>query len=319
MNVMLSWYRVFVSTVVLFFSCFSFLAVLILVVGVSPASAQTQASCQFVKFNTRFFVNYGHRILDPRNVNDNGTVVGDAYDDADFSVRGFTRFPDGSITYYKRSNPETYFMDRGNSGITVGVTGPAFSLGTTAGTPFLLKDSTFTPLTMTIGGTTYKKSTAWSINRWGTTVGAFTDSSGKRHGFKRFSDGKAIALDFPGAAQTEAMAINDNGTIVGYYSKTPSPNLWRHGFIYNNGQWAKLNYPSSTLQTELTGISDSNLIIATTIKGSNSIGSFLYKSGTFKKIVMPNSNVSTSANGISPGKNLITGFSGYKGFIATCK
>src|SRR5436305_710973 len=129
MNVMLSWYRVFVSTVVLFFSCFSFLAVLVLVMGVSPASAQTQASCQFVKFNTRFFVNYGHRILDPRNVNDNGTAVGDAYDDADFSVRGFTRFPDGSITYYRRNNPETYFMDRSNSGITVGVTGPAFSLG----------------------------------------------------------------------------------------------------------------------------------------------------------------------------------------------
>ncbi len=115
------------------------------------------------------------------------------------------------------------------------------------------------------------------------------------------------------------MAINDNGTIVGYYSKTPSPKLWRHGFIYNNGQWAKLNYPSSTLQTELTGISDSNLIIATTIKGSNSTGSFLYKSGTFKKIVMPNSNVATYANGVSPGKNLITGFSGYTGFIATCK
>src|SRR5256885_13505865 len=149
MNCMLSFYRVFVSTVVLLSSCFSLLAVLILVLGVSSANAQTQASCQFVKFNRRFFVNYGHRILDPRNVNDNGTVVGDAYDDADFSVRGFTRWPDGSITYYRRNNPETYFMDRGNSGITVGVTGPAFSLGTPAGTPFLLKDSTFIPCTMT--------------------------------------------------------------------------------------------------------------------------------------------------------------------------
>jgi probable HAF family extracellular repeat protein len=302
---MLSWYRVVVA--------------LILVLAVNSASAQTQASCQFVKFNRRFFVNNGHRILDPRGINDNGTVVGDADDDVDFSVRGFTRLPDGSITYYKRNTPETYFMDRSNSGITVGVTGPPFSLGTTAGTPFLLKGSTFTPLTMTIGGTTYKKSTVWSINRWGTTVGAFTDSSGMRHGFKRFSDGKAIALDFPGAVQTEAMAINDNGTIVGYFSKTPSPNLLRHGFIYNNGQWATLNYPNSTLQTELTGISNSNLIIATTIKGSNATGSFLYKNGTFKKIVMPNSNVPTYANGVSPGKDLITGFSGYKGFITTCK
>jgi probable HAF family extracellular repeat protein len=145
------------------------------------------------------------------------------------------------------------------------------------------------------------------------------DSSGKVHGFKRFSDGKAIALDFPGAAETDAFAINDSGTIVGYYSKTASPNLWRHGFIYNNGQFAKLDYPNSMLQTELTGISDSNLIVLTTIKGSNATGSFLYKNGAFKKIVMPNSNVPTYASGVSPGKNLITGFSGYTGFIATCQ
>ncbi len=78
---MLSWYQVFVLTVVFLSSCFSVLAVSILVLGVSSANAQTQASCQFVKFNRRFFVNYGHRILDPRGVNDNGTVVGDAYDD----------------------------------------------------------------------------------------------------------------------------------------------------------------------------------------------------------------------------------------------
>jgi len=38
-------------------------------------------------------------------------------------------------------------------------------------------------------------------------------------------------------------------------------------------------------------ISNSNLIIGTTIKGSNATGSFLYKNGAFKKIVMPNSNV----------------------------
>jgi uncharacterized membrane protein len=294
------------------------LVLLMLVAG--SASAQTQASCQFVKFNTRFFVNNGHRVLYPSGVNDNGAVVGAAYDDVDFSVRGFTRFPNGSITYYRHNSLDTYFMDRSNAGITIGVAGPPFSLGTTSGMPFFLKGSTFTPFTMTIGGTTYKKFTVWSINRWGTTVGAFTDSSGKKHGFKRFSDGKAIRLDFPGAAQTEAMAINDNGTIVGYFSKTASPNLWRHGFIYSkNGQWAKLDHPNSTLQTELTGISDSNLIIGTTIKGSNATGSFLYNNGTFKKIVMPNSNVPTYANGVSPGKDLITGFSGYKGFIATCK
>ena len=170
-----------------------------------------------------------------------------------------------------------------------------------------------------MGGKIYKKFTVRSINKWRTTVGAFTDASGKRHGFKRLSSGKAIALDFPGAARTEAFAINDNGTIVGYYSKTASATGFRHGFIYSNGQWAKLDFPNSNLETQLTGISDANLIIGTTIRSSFETGSFLYKNGTFKKIIMPNSNVPTYADAVSPGKNLITGFSGYKGFIATCK
>jgi hypothetical protein len=34
---------------------------------------------------------------------------------------------------------------------------------------------------------------------------------------------------------------------------------------------------------------------------------------------MPNSDVPTYADSVSPSQSLITGFSGYTGFIATCK
>jgi hypothetical protein len=105
-------------------------------------------------------------------------------------------------------------------------------------------------------------------------------------GIRPLSGGKAMALDFPGAARTEAFAINDNGTIVRFYTKTALPGAWRHGFIYSNGQWAKLDFPSK-LETELTGISDSNLIIGGTIKSSFETGTFLYKNGTFKKSSCP--------------------------------
>lgn len=106
---------------------------------------------------------------------------------------------------------------------------------------------------------------------------------------------------------------------MGTYSKTLSPNEWKRGFIYNNGQWATLNYPSSTLQTILSGISNTNLILATTVQGSNALNSFIYLNGTFKKIVLPNSTNPTYAFGVSLEKRLITGFSGYTGYIATCK
>jgi hypothetical protein len=290
-----------------------------------PAQGQTQASCQFTTFNNRFFVSSssGYRFLVPRGINDYGTVVGEAQDDGDFSVRGFSRSSGGGISYYRHNSTDTFFTDRTNGGVTIGVAGGGqFALGSMTGTPFTLKGSNFTPLTITVGGKTYNKFTVWGTNSWGTIVGTYADASDNPHGFKRFSNGNTVALDYPGAAETMATAINDNGTIIGSYSKSLPPNAWWHGFIYNNGKWATLNYPSSTLETMLSGISNANLIVGTTVTGRSSVtvaGSFLYKSGTFKKIVMPNSNVPTNAFGVSPNKGLITGYSGYKGFIAVCK
>ncbi len=295
----------------------------LIVIGLfAPVQAQTQASCQFTTtFNRRLSITGGYRVLVPRGVNDYSTVVGDAQDDTDFSVRAFTRFSGGGISYYRHNSNNTSFTDRNNNGATIGVSDSSTYtyLASANGSPFALQGSVFAPLKMTIGGTSYSKFTIWGINRWGTMVGAFKDSSGKMHGFKLYSDGNAIALDFPGAAETVAGSINDNGTVVGMYSKNLPPNEWRHGFIYNNGKWATLNYPDSTLQTTLSGISNANLIVGTTIKGSNQTGSFLYQNSTFKKIVMPNSSVPTYAYGVSAGKGLITGFSGYTGFIAACK
>ena len=206
----------------------------------TPVQGQTQASCQFTTFSRIFTIPGGTRFLVPRGVNDYSTVVGDAQDNTDFSVRGFTRSSGGGITYYMHSSNgtpgNTTFTDRTNGGVNIGVADSSTYtyLASASGTPFTLQGSTFTPLTMTIAGTTYNKFTVWGMNRWGTSVGAFNDSSGKMHGFKQYSDGKGIALDYPGAVETVAVSINDNATIVGWYSNHLSPNEWRHGFIYSN-------------------------------------------------------------------------------------
>ena len=179
---------------------------------------------------------------DPRSIstrcNDYGTVVGEADNNVDFSVKAFTRSSGGALSYYQHGSSDTTFTHRNNSGVNLGVYGSSTALASASGTPFTMQGSTVTPLTITVGGKTYSRFTVWGTNRWGTIVGAFADSSGKIHAFKRFSNGSTVELDYPGAAQTVANAINDGGTIVGFYSKTASPNLWRHGFIYNNGKWA---------------------------------------------------------------------------------
>ena len=292
------------------------LAVFLLVVS---ANAQTQASCQLSQNFSRYFsVGNAARSLTPRNVNDYATVVGDGFDDTNFIEMGFFHWPDRNYTYYQHTSNgqpvQTFLYDRDNSGTIIGITLP----GKTP-MPFMLKGSTYTPLTMTIGGTTYSSFYPFGINRWGTIVGMYRDASGTMHGFKRYGDGKAVALNYPGAAETFASGINDNGTIVGYYSKNLPPNEWKHGFIYNNGKWASLSYPSSSLQTTLQGISNANLIVATTLQGSNALNSYIYVNGTFRKIVIGPGTYPTYAFGISPNKGLITGFTHFTGWVATCK
>lgn len=294
-------------------------AAFLLVSLASSASAQTQASCQFSQtFSVYFTVGNANRTLTPRNVNDYATVVGDGYDDTNFIEMGFFHWPDRNYTYYQRTSNgqpvQTFLYDRNDAGTTVGITLPG-----KAPMPFTLKGSTATPITMSIGGSTYNNFYPFGINRWGTIVGMYRDSSGTMHGFRRYSNGQAVALNYPGSAETVANGINDNGTIVGYYSKALSPNEWKHGFIYSNGKWASLSYPDSKLQTTLQGISNANLIIATTNQGSNALASYIYVNGTFKKIVMPNATVPTYAFGISANKGLITGFTHFTGYVATCK
>jgi hypothetical protein len=285
----------------------------------ASAVAQTQASCQFSQtFSVYFSVGNANRSLTPRNVNDYATVVGDGYDDTNFIEMGFLHWPDRNYTYLQRTSNgqpvQTFLYDRNDAGTVIGITLP----GKTP-MPFLLKGSSYTPLTMTIAGAKYTSFYPFGINRSGTIVGTYKDSSGRMHGFKRYSNGQAVALNYPGSAETFASGVNDNGTIVGYYSKNLPPNEWKHGFIYSNGKWASLSYPNSKLQTTLQGISNANMIVATTNQGSNALASYIYSNGKFKKIVMPNSTVPTYAFGISPVKGLITGFTHFTGYVATCK
>ena len=193
----------------------------------------------------------------PGGINGYRTVVG-AVDNSNGLRQGFVRSSSGALSFYA-AKPSgvavgTFFSDRNNNGVTIGL----------AGIPFSLQGSTFTPLVLTIGTNTHTMFAPAKINNWGTIAGHYSGSSGTTHGFKRWSSGQAIALDFPGAMETFPLGINDHGTIVGWYRNTPPPNEHQHGFTDHNGQWTKLDYPSSTLQTTLTGIDNAGVIIGST-------------------------------------------------------
>src|SRR5262249_36983725 len=143
------------------------------------------------------------------------------------------------------------------------------------------------------------------------------------HGFKRWSNGTTHTLDFPGAlsSSTEPNGINDLGTVVGsYFAGDRSV----HGFIFHNGQWAKLDYPNAS-DTVLVGITNAGKIIGNAdVNASTTL--FLFENGRFKVITLPNS-VPVSPNlrlmSISPKQGLILGVtdfgSGKPAFIAQCQ
>jgi probable HAF family extracellular repeat protein len=65
-------------------------------------------------------------------------------------------------------------------------------------------------------------------------------------------------LDDPNVADsTRAFGINDHGQIVGSYI---SADHKLHGFLYSNGTYTTLDYPSATVTTAI-GINAAGLIV----------------------------------------------------------
>ncbi len=285
--------------------CVALFTSVVLVLISSVGQAQTQASCTFKVFQLN-----SPNGFQANGVNDYGTVVGQAY----FSPsKGFTRFSGGGVSYFTAPNSATTsFLARNDAGVNVGfysTQGPNSNISK----GFILKGSTFTSFThpKAVWGTTMT-----GINKNNSVVGWYLDSGEFAHGFKRFSNGSLVAINFPGAHNTFAIGINDNGVIAGFYESSSE-----HGFIYHNGQWATVDYPN-TSGTEVYGISNAGVVIG--LDHSLEQGrAFMWVNGTFKVISVPNSFY-THALGIAPGglitgTTVLNGSNTVKGFTATCK
>jgi probable HAF family extracellular repeat protein len=113
------------------------------------------------------------------------------------------------------------------------------------------------------------------INNAGSTVGTWTDTNEKAHGFL-YSGGQFTLIDYAGAVGTSATAINDAGFAVGYYTDSAGA---AHGFLYNTNTQlfvtAPLDYPGSagTVPTGVDGYGD---VVGYYSDLSNNVYGFLY-------------------------------------------
>jgi hypothetical protein len=265
--------------------------------------AKLQASCTFSFFPLTTTLSNGNTFsMSPNGVNDFGAVVGTGFTNTTpVKNFGFVRSADGAI---KVVSGTISLVDRNDLKASIGYNASGQLLVDSSGT--------ITPLQLSFNNNGFFSR---GINNWGNIVGSYNTSTAT-DGFKRFSDGGTIKLGFPGASSTFPTSINDHGMIVGsYFVGSGGGQLPQNGFIYSQGNWATLNYPSS-LFTDLVGVSNNGVIVG----NATDFGlAFRYEKGQFKTIVGPN-GVGVTVTGISPRFGLIVGTAGPKGgFVAMCQ
>lgn len=272
----------------------------------SLSYSQTQATCTFSLFQAPGQVN---------GVNDYHTTVGQS--SANIQL-GFIRYSGSGVSYFSPPNAAVTSLNaRNDGGVSVGFYSTQ-GQASTLNKGVIVKGSTFTSFThpKSVLGTRLT-----GINKYNSTVGWYLDSAENTHGFKRYSNGGIVALDYPGAVPalgTNPAGINDFGTVAGSFGD----NVGEHGFIYHSGTWAKIDYPSGGAgTTQVVGISNNNVVVGFNTANEPST-SFLYANGVFKVISVPNS-FSTSVSGISANGviagNVVYNSGSAGAFMATCK
>jgi uncharacterized membrane protein len=102
-------------------------------------------------------------------------------------------------------------------------------------------------------------------------------------------------INVPGATQTEARGINNNGEIVGFYKTTSCgdydlkvPSCLTHGFKYVNGKYIKLMVPNA-VSTAIMGVNDLGDLVGFYTKADGSKHGFIwYHQNVVKTIDYPN-------------------------------
>jgi probable HAF family extracellular repeat protein len=164
-------------------------------------------------------------------------------------------------------------------------------------------------------------STAYGINDMGVIVGGYCPNnnvcpSGQSNPTDRgFVDnhGTFTTIDFPGAQATSAFAINNAGTIVGFYVIN---NTGPHSFIYKNDTFTTIDFPGSsyTVATAINTLGE----VAGLFASSTGLHGFVFYNGSFAQIDKPNAT-GTSVTGINDRNELVGGWwptIGFKNFKA---
>jgi hypothetical protein len=264
--------------------------------------AQATATCDnWTYFNT----------FTASGINNQGVVVGSAY--VNFGWTAYIREPNGTTHQYVAPNGGWTQLARQNSnGVTVG---SYYDSGGNAHGLVL-----FGSKAAALNFPGAFETILYGVNdsQWVVGIYGYGDFSQPYDGFVRTASGKFTILGYPPAEMTNPMAVNDAGTVVGWWvPKQAQPPFPDYGFVWINGEYTVLNYPN----VERTLLNDINAagVIAGSYQNTETgaEGGFIYVNGVFENVVAPNAQVQT-VDGINDF-NYITGTSSAGSFIAHCQ
>jgi uncharacterized membrane protein len=165
---------------------------------------------------------------------------------------------------------------------------------------------------------------AFGINNRGRIVGLYIDAGGKSHGFVRVKgrgarrdEGVFTTIDFPGALDTLALAINNRDQILG--ASIDSEHT-KHGFLLQEGEFTAIDHPDATSEvrgggTALYGLNDRGQIVGQ--YSDARCHGFLLDGDTFTTIDDPDALFATGAADINDRGQIVGFYDGMTG-IGQC-
>ena len=137
----------------------------------------------------------------------------------------------------------------------------------------------------------------------GFRVGFYYDAAGHAHGFTSNSWTYYSPVDYPGAAETFVLGVNNSNQVVGYYyldlTRTEA-----HGFLLDKGLFTTIDNPEGLLGSVLTGINNYGDIVGWYTDANQGHHGFFYHQGTFTTLDFPES-AHTEANGINDLRQVV--------------
>ena len=121
-------------------------------------------------------------------------------------------------------------------------------------------------------------------------------------------------LDYPGAAETDILGINNLGQMVGMFTTLTAT----AGFLYDRGTFSPpMTYPAPGSLTVPNGVNDRGEIVGVFQDAGPGEHSFLYKAGNYEPLTYPGAT-ETAAQGINNSGQVVGSFpdvGGTHGFV----